>query len=292
MYRDDDERRAYDRWQRYGRERGWMDKAADEVKSWFGDDEAEMRRKQDQMSGRRRDYGYESEPSYSSRRHESSGYGLGRSESYRRPNWERESRREYGYEEREPGRYGGTYRSSEYDSPDWEQEHFNPYYESRWGGNRERERFGGLNRGYGGGGIGYGGGSSYGQSFGGPGFGAGAAGSYGGTMGNSEYGMRESFAGRGSRTYQRADERIKDEVHERLARHPAIDAQELDVQVQNGEVTLSGNVVTRYEKRLAEELAEEVFGVRNVQNTIRVGRESTQGTVADGQPASSRSIRR
>lgn len=290
MYRDDDERRAYDRWHRYGRERGWFDKAADEVRSWFGDDEAEMRRRQDQLSGRRRDYGYESEPSYSQRRSE-------RTESWRRPSWEREreSRREYGYEqEREPSRYSGLYRGSEYETSDWEQEHFNPYYESRWGGGN-RERFGGSSRGYGGRGIGYGAGSTYGygQSLGGPGFGAGAAGMQGGYGSyGSEYGMRESFEGRGSRTYQRGDERIKDEVHERLARHPAIDAQDIDVQVQNGEVTLTGHCVTRYEKRLAEELAEDVYGVRNVQNSIRVGREQSQTPTADGTPASNRTLRR
>jgi osmotically-inducible protein OsmY len=297
MYRDDDERQAYDRWHRYGRERGWMDKAKDEVKSWFGDDEAERRRREDTRDDRRddvrergRDYGYESEPRYS-RRNEESRYG--RNDWSRRSPFgmDEESRRDYGRDrdrEREYGGYssfgrGSSYRS-EYERPHWESEGFNPYYENR--GGRGREEY--LGREYGTGSYGgtYGGGSGM---YGGPGYGAGGAQYGGGGLGSSLY----NHAGRGSKTYQRSDERIKDEVHERLARHPAIDAGEIDVQAQGGEVTLSGNVTTRYEKRLAEELAEEVFGVRNVQNSIRVGREMGQSsTVADGQPANRTPLRR
>jgi osmotically-inducible protein OsmY len=290
MYRDDDERSAYDRWHRYGRERGWFDKATDEVKSWFGDDEAERRRRMDAREGRGRDYGYEAEPRYNPRRYEQSAYGRG--ETYRRPfGWGEESTRDYGRErERESGgfsRYGRESSGSQYERPDWESERFNPYYESSWGGGR-REFSGGYGGGYG---RGMGGGSSYGGPMygSGPGYGAGAA-SFAGGMGSPMSG--QDYSGRGSKSYQRADERIRDEVHERLARHPAIDAQDIEVQAQNGEVTLTGNVVTRYEKRLSEELAEEVYGVRNVQNNIRVGRDAMQTQPSDGHTASSRPLRR
>ena len=43
----------------------------------------------------------------------------------------------------------------------------------------------------------------------------------------------------------------------------------------NGEVTLTGSVPDRHAKRLAEDLAEDVWGVRDVQNQIRVA-TSTQ----------------
>jgi BON domain len=45
--------------------------------------------------------------------------------------------------------------------------------------------------------------------------------------------------------------------------------------VSSGEVTLSGMVNSRDEKRRAEDLAENVSGVRHVQNNLRV---QSQGT--------------
>ncbi len=43
--------------------------------------------------------------------------------------------------------------------------------------------------------------------------------------------------------------------------------------VQNGEVTLTGLVDRREDKRALEDLAEDVFGVEEVQNHVRVRRE-------------------
>ncbi len=82
----------------------------------------------------------------------------------------------------------------------------------------------------------------------------------------------QSHAGKGPRGWKRSDERIRDEVNEALARHPAIDASDLEVKVQGGEVTLTGTVEDRRSKRLAEDVAEQVFGVSEVQNQVRVKR--------------------
>ena len=55
---------------------------------------------------------------------------------------------------------------------------------------------------------------------------------------------------------------------------------EIDVQVKNGEVTLTGTVDDRQAKRIAEDIAESVSGVHDVHNQIRVQREqhASQGT--------------
>ena len=73
-----------------------------------------------------------------------------------------------------------------------------------------------------------------------------------------------------------------------------LDASDVDVAVQNGEVTLSGTVDSRYAKRLAEDIAESVSGVTNVQNNLRVhGQEAVatdpglQASVAAGRPIQS-----
>ena len=55
-----------------------------------------------------------------------------------------------------------------------------------------------------------------------------------------------------------------------LARHPEIDATDIEVRVNAGEVTLTGTVNERRAKRAAEDVAEEVFGVKDVENKIKV----------------------
>jgi osmotically-inducible protein OsmY len=79
-----------------------------------------------------------------------------------------------------------------------------------------------------------------------------------------------SYRGRGPKGYRRSDERIKEDVNDRLTDNEWLDATDIDVQVSNCDVVLSGTVHDRYSKRLAEEIADEVSGVRNVENRIRV----------------------
>jgi hypothetical protein len=80
------------------------------------------------------------------------------------------------------------------------------------------------------------------------------------------------FYGRGPKGYRRSDERIREDVSDELFRHPEIDASEIEVQVQGGEVTLTGKVEDRHQKRLAEDLAERVSGVDDVHNQLKVDR--------------------
>ena len=82
--------------------------------------------------------------------------------------------------------------------------------------------------------------------------------------------QRGQFAGRGPKGYKRSDERIREDINEELTRHPEIDATEIEVQVQAGEVTLSGTVDERRSKRLAEDIAERCSGVNEVHNQLKV----------------------
>jgi hypothetical protein len=76
--------------------------------------------------------------------------------------------------------------------------------------------------------------------------------------------------GRGPRGYRRSDDRVKEEVCDRLERHGQIDAGEIDVEVREGIVTLRGKVDDRRTKRLAEEAVENVHGVKDVMNELKV----------------------
>jgi osmotically-inducible protein OsmY len=94
------------------------------------------------------------------------------------------------------------------------------------------------------------------------------------------------FRGKGPKGYKRSDERIKEDISDRLADHDDIDASEIEVTVTSGEVILSGTVNDRYEKRVAEECAERVSGVVNVENRIRL-QQQPQGTDNSGERSGS-----
>jgi hypothetical protein len=81
---------------------------------------------------------------------------------------------------------------------------------------------------------------------------------------------RGPHAGRGPKGYRRSDERIRETVNEVLARDPDLDATNIDVRVQEGEVTLEGTVPNRWSKRLAEDLVQDMPGVRELHNRLRV----------------------
>jgi osmotically-inducible protein OsmY len=55
-----------------------------------------------------------------------------------------------------------------------------------------------------------------------------------------------------------------------------MDASDIEVSVHDGEVTLTGTVLLKSWKRMAEDLADEVPGVREVHNQIRVKREQEE----------------
>jgi CBS domain-containing protein/osmotically-inducible protein OsmY len=86
-----------------------------------------------------------------------------------------------------------------------------------------------------------------------------------------------AHGGRGPKGYQRSDERIREDVNERLTEDPVVDASEIDVAVTGREVTLSGTVQSRVERRRAEDLALSVTGVTHVQNDLRVGEHQPGG---------------
>ena len=82
--------------------------------------------------------------------------------------------------------------------------------------------------------------------------------------------LAASHRGKGPRNYNRSDDRINEIVCDRLCDNPELDASAIEVAVKDSDVTLSGEVESKYSKRLAEQLAEQVGGVSNVENRIRV----------------------
>lgn len=84
--------------------------------------------------------------------------------------------------------------------------------------------------------------------------------------------------GKGPKNYTRSEERIREDVSDQLCDDSFLDASGIEVSVKDGEVTLNGEVDSRYSKHRAEDLAEDVTGVKNVQNNLRVV-ENSQNTI-------------
>jgi hypothetical protein len=83
-----------------------------------------------------------------------------------------------------------------------------------------------------------------------------------------------SLRGKGPKNYTRSDERIREDVCERLA-DAALDASDIDVKVTDGEVLLEGTVPDRWTERAAQDVVCRVRGVKSCHNQLRVeGRRS------------------
>ncbi len=87
------------------------------------------------------------------------------------------------------------------------------------------------------------------------------------------------FAGRGPKGYQgrSADSRLWSNVCHLLADDSHLDAEDITVEVLDGEVTLTGTVDSKHSKRLAEDLAGSLRGVHDVHNRLRIRKDETSG---------------
>ncbi|WP_445681787.1 BON domain-containing protein [Radicibacter daui] len=85
-----------------------------------------------------------------------------------------------------------------------------------------------------------------------------------------EMDARETHRGRGPKGYQRDQNRILEDINDRLTDDHFLDASNIEVTVENGEVMLFGTVTSRAAKRRAEDLVDTVSGVTHCQNNLRV----------------------
>ena len=93
----------------------------------------------------------------------------------------------------------------------------------------------------------------------------------------------QDYRGHGPSDYQRSDERIREDVNDRLTDDPRVDARRISTAVKDGEVTLSGMVSSREAKRRAEDCVDRISGVKHVQNNLRVEDRAATGTQAGSQ---------
>ena len=85
---------------------------------------------------------------------------------------------------------------------------------------------------------------------------------------------------RGPKGYQRSDERLKEDICERLWMAYHIDSSEVTVEVKSGKVSLEGSVPNRYMKHSIEDIVDSTPGVSDIDNRVRVGTAVTTPTAA------------
>jgi hypothetical protein len=85
--------------------------------------------------------------------------------------------------------------------------------------------------------------------------------------------VRGVFSGKGPKNWTRSDQRIHDDVCEMLTHDDHVDASDVEVTVEEGEVMLTGFVPDRRMKHLAEDVIEHIAGVRDVHNRLRIRKE-------------------
>jgi hypothetical protein len=116
--------------------------------------------------------------------------------------------------------------------------------------------------------------SPYGPGWGGHGFQSTEPDRWSREYGRETPGARREFIGKGPKGYTRSDERIREEVCERLA-GGYLDASDIEVAVENGEVTLTGTVADRRTKRMAEEILDNISGIKDFNNNLKLKTAAT-----------------
>jgi osmotically-inducible protein OsmY len=113
--------------------------------------------------------------------------------------------------------------------------------------------------------------SDYGQqNFGGGYSGQGSSGSYRTEPYQARGYEGKSYQGKGPKGYERSDERIREIVCEALTDDPRIDATEINVEVKNREIKLTGTVSDRRTKYAVEELIESKAHNCEIANELRI----------------------
>jgi hypothetical protein len=76
----------------------------------------------------------------------------------------------------------------------------------------------------------------------------------------------------GPKNYQRSDERIREDICERLWHEHHLQVDDVSVEVEKGDVRLEGTVPHRHMKHRIEDIAAGCAGVNDVENRIKVVR--------------------
>jgi osmotically-inducible protein OsmY len=81
----------------------------------------------------------------------------------------------------------------------------------------------------------------------------------------------------GPKGYTRSDERIKEDISERLWRAKQIDSSEVTIAVKDGVVTFTGTVPERWMRHEIENVADSCMGVKDIEDNVRLLQPISEG---------------
>jgi hypothetical protein len=114
---------------------------------------------------------------------------------------------------------------------------------------------------------------------------------YGGSGWGSSSSMGQGTTSRrGPKGWQRTDDRLKDDICERLYHTLHIDSSEVTVEVKDGKVMLDGTVPQRGMKHALEDLIDSLPGVHDIDNRVRVSRHEGGSQSQSGQSQGGQSL--
>ena len=87
-----------------------------------------------------------------------------------------------------------------------------------------------------------------------------------------QYQTRTNYYGIGPKGYKRSDMRLKEEAYLLLNQDPILDSSSIQIDVLNNVIYLKGVVDSRRDKKRAEVLIEDIYGIEDVQNQLRIVR--------------------
>jgi osmotically-inducible protein OsmY len=87
-------------------------------------------------------------------------------------------------------------------------------------------------------------------------------------------GVKENFTGRGPKGWRRSSERIREDVCEALYHSAMVDASDIDIIIEDKILYLRGTVDSRETKREAQRCVEDLPGIDDVQNELRISRKN------------------
>lgn len=87
-----------------------------------------------------------------------------------------------------------------------------------------------------------------------------------------QYEIRRNYYGYGPKGYRRSDQKLKDEARLLLNQDPILDSSNINIEVFNNVIFLRGFVDSRKDKKRAEFLIEDIFGIEDIQNQLKIMR--------------------
>jgi osmotically-inducible protein OsmY len=87
---------------------------------------------------------------------------------------------------------------------------------------------------------------------------------------------------KGPKGYTRSDQRLLEEICDRLVQQVDIDPSDIEVKVSEGMVELEGSIDSRASKHRVEDLVDSVWGVKDIRNNLRVVRPGPGGSQRAG----------